>query len=86
MSEIVEREDSYHNRTFTLMIVCALSAFADSIACSFQLCATLGTTGACAFDNMKELGPICKFTFRDVSLKKYSNNCVVIALCHIEMR
>ncbi|XP_070184728.1 histidine decarboxylase-like, partial [Littorina saxatilis] len=26
----------------------------------FYLCATLGTTGACAFDNLKELGPICK--------------------------
>jgi len=26
----------------------------------FFLCATLGTTGACAFDNLCELGPICK--------------------------
>lgn len=26
----------------------------------FQLCATLGTTGACAFDNLVELGPICE--------------------------
>ncbi|XP_045137004.1 histidine decarboxylase-like isoform X2 [Portunus trituberculatus] len=25
----------------------------------FFLCATLGTTGACAFDNLQELGPIC---------------------------
>ncbi|XP_052264324.1 histidine decarboxylase-like [Dreissena polymorpha] len=25
----------------------------------FYLCATLGTTGACAFDNLKEIGPIC---------------------------
>ena len=25
-----------------------------------QLCATLGTTGACAFDKLTELGPICK--------------------------
>lgn len=25
-----------------------------------QLCATLGTTGACAFDKLEELGPICK--------------------------
>ena len=24
------------------------------------MCATLGTTGACAFDNLEELGPICK--------------------------
>ncbi|XP_069704016.1 histidine decarboxylase [Periplaneta americana] len=26
----------------------------------FFLCATLGTTGACSFDNLQELGPICK--------------------------
>jgi len=26
----------------------------------FFLCATLGTTGACAFDNLEELGPICQ--------------------------
>ncbi|XP_077293289.1 histidine decarboxylase [Arctopsyche grandis] len=26
----------------------------------FWLCATLGTTGACSFDNVQELGPICK--------------------------
>ncbi|XP_064645172.1 histidine decarboxylase-like [Lineus longissimus] len=25
----------------------------------FFLCATLGTTGSCAFDNLRELGPIC---------------------------
>ena len=29
-----------------------------------QLCATLGTTGACAFDNLMELGPICKKTIK----------------------
>lgn len=27
-----------------------------------QVCATLGTTGACAFDNIKELGQICKYS------------------------
>ncbi|KAL4216522.1 hypothetical protein ACF0H5_024245 [Mactra antiquata] len=26
----------------------------------FYLCATVGTTGACAFDNLKEIGPICE--------------------------
>lgn len=26
----------------------------------FFVCATLGTTGACAFDNLEEIGPICK--------------------------
>jgi len=26
----------------------------------FWVCATLGTTGACAFDNLKEIGEICK--------------------------
>ncbi|RLU24291.1 hypothetical protein DMN91_002379 [Ooceraea biroi] len=27
---------------------------------SVQVCATLGTTGACTFDNLKEIGPICQ--------------------------
>ncbi|XP_052358150.1 histidine decarboxylase-like [Oncorhynchus keta] len=27
--------------------------------CLFQLCATLGTTGVCAFDDLSELGPVC---------------------------
>lgn len=31
-----------------------------------QLCATLGTTGACAFDNLEELGPICKDLFQSI--------------------
>lgn len=31
-----------------------------------QVCATLGTTGACAFDNIKELGLICKCRFNYV--------------------
>ena len=26
----------------------------------FFLCVSLGTTGACAFDNLEELGPICQ--------------------------
>lgn len=26
-----------------------------------QVCATLGTTGACSFDNIKEIGPICEY-------------------------
>ncbi len=26
----------------------------------FYVCATLGTTGVCAFDNIEEIGPICK--------------------------
>lgn len=28
--------------------------------CCVQLCASLGTTGTCAFDNLEEVGPICK--------------------------
>lgn len=27
----------------------------------FFVCATLGTTGVCAFDNMTELGPVCQY-------------------------
>ena len=26
----------------------------------FFVCATLGTTGACAFDNVVEIGPLCR--------------------------
>ena len=31
----------------------------------FFLCATLGTTGACAFDSLEELGPICQVHLYD---------------------
>ncbi|CAG5136399.1 unnamed protein product [Candidula unifasciata] len=27
--------------------------------CSLRLCATVGTTSSCAFDNLRELGPVC---------------------------
>ncbi|KAK3593991.1 hypothetical protein CHS0354_040735 [Potamilus streckersoni] len=30
-----------------------------------QLCASLGTTGSCAFDNLEELGPICELLIKD---------------------
>ena len=26
-----------------------------------QVCATLGTTGVCAFDNLEEIGEVCKY-------------------------
>ena len=29
-------------------------------ATDWQVCATLGTTGACSFDTLPEIGPICK--------------------------
>lgn len=29
----------------------------------FFLCASLGTTGTCAFDNLEEIGPMCKASF-----------------------
>ena len=42
-------------------------AFVNNIICSYivlishqKVCATLGTTGACAFDNLQEIGPICQ--------------------------
>lgn len=31
-----------------------------TFATLLQVCATLGTTGACSFDNLQEIGPICK--------------------------
>jgi glutamate/tyrosine decarboxylase-like PLP-dependent enzyme len=30
-----------------------------SLSGTFQVCATLGTTAVCSFDNLSELGPIC---------------------------
>lgn len=39
----------------TLSVFCVLCAFSLAL----QLCATLGTTGVCAFDNLAELGPVC---------------------------
>ncbi|XP_023718985.1 histidine decarboxylase [Cryptotermes secundus] len=38
----------------------AISRDKDKGLIPFFLCATLGTTGACSFDNLQELGPICK--------------------------
>ncbi|XP_071446596.1 histidine decarboxylase isoform X2 [Hetaerina americana] len=38
----------------------AIAKDRDNGLVPFYLCATLGTTGACSFDNLKELGPICK--------------------------
>ncbi|XP_023333251.1 histidine decarboxylase [Eurytemora carolleeae] len=35
----------------------------------FYLCATLGTTGACAFDNLQELGPICQVRYRNYRIE-----------------
>lgn len=28
-----------------------------------QVCATLGTTPSCAFDNILEVGPLCKYSY-----------------------
>lgn len=39
----------------------------------FQLCATLGTTGSCSFDNLKELGPICKYLQAFLLLLRFSS-------------
>ncbi|EZA47508.1 Histidine decarboxylase [Ooceraea biroi] len=32
----------------------------SNITLIYYVCATLGTTGACTFDNLKEIGPICQ--------------------------
>ena len=44
-----------------LLITIMLSREAGLVP--FFLCATLGTTGACAFDSLEELGPICQVDF-----------------------
>lgn len=33
----------------------------------FFVCATLGTTGACSFDNLEEIGNICKYWQKFIS-------------------
>lgn len=42
----------------------------------FQVCATLGTTGACAFDHLREIGVVCKW--RDISNCKWNESKNVI--------
>ena len=44
-----------------LLITIMLSREAGLVP--FFLCATLGTTGACAFDSLEELGPICQVDY-----------------------
>ena len=44
--------------SMVLIITIILSREAGLVP--FFLCATLGTTGACAFDSLEELGPICQ--------------------------
>ncbi|XP_015589121.1 histidine decarboxylase [Cephus cinctus] len=41
------------------MLAEALSRDREEGLVPFFVCATLGTTGACSFDNLKEIGPIC---------------------------
>lgn len=39
---------------------CRAKVFFDYIICS-QMCATLGTTSCCTFDNLEEIGQVCKY-------------------------
>ena len=49
--------------SMVLIITIILSREAGLVP--FFLCATLGTTGACAFDSLEELGPICQVDHQD---------------------
>ncbi|XP_034947636.1 histidine decarboxylase isoform X1 [Chelonus insularis] len=42
------------------MLVQAIARDREAGLVPFFVCATLGTTGACSFDNLKEIGPICE--------------------------
>ncbi|XP_075221341.1 histidine decarboxylase-like [Lycorma delicatula] len=53
----IESDDNFSLRGDKL--VEAISRDREKGLIPFFLCATLGTTGACAFDNLQELGPIC---------------------------
>ncbi|XP_050529750.1 histidine decarboxylase isoform X2 [Daktulosphaira vitifoliae] len=54
----VESDDSLSLRGDQLQD--AIAADKKQKLIPFFVCATLGTTGACAFDNLEELGPICQ--------------------------
>ncbi|CAH1732412.1 histidine decarboxylase [Aphis gossypii] len=53
----IESDDSLSLRGAQVMEAIAIDKKQNLIP--FFLCATLGTTGACAFDKLEELGPIC---------------------------
>uniref|UniRef100_A0A670YX94 Aromatic-L-amino-acid decarboxylase n=1 Tax=Pseudonaja textilis TaxID=8673 RepID=A0A670YX94_PSETE len=61
----VPTDDSFSVRGSTLRKVIDEDKAAGLIP--FFLCATLGTTTCCSFDNLLELGPICKLTNYRVS-------------------
>jgi len=49
------------------------------ILLSVQVCATLGTTGACSFDNLMEIGPICELEIY-LKLHEYTLNKAISTL------
>ena len=57
--------------TIIMIITIMLSREAGLVP--FFLCATLGTTGACAFDSLEELGPICQVDYQDIDLRTVNN-------------
>ena len=57
--------------TVVLIITIIISREAGLVP--FFLCATLGTTGACAFDSLEELGPICQVDYQDIDLRTVNN-------------
>ena len=46
-----------------MVMIITIMFFREAGLVPFFLCATLGTTGACAFDSLEELGPICQVDF-----------------------
>nr|CAD7392120.1 unnamed protein product [Timema cristinae] len=61
---VVESDDNFCLRSQQLDEVIAKDKKEGLIP--FYLCATLGTTSTCSFDNLQELGPLCKLTERIV--------------------
>ena len=46
-----------------MVMIITIMLFREAGLVPFFLCATLGTTGACAFDSLEELGPICQVDY-----------------------
>ena len=50
----------------TVVMIISIMLCREAGLVPFFLCATLGTTGACAFDSLEELGPICQVDYQDI--------------------
>ena len=60
LKEAIKTDRCYHYINIIITTVSIMHLIREAGLVPFFLCATLGTTGACAFDSLEELGPICQ--------------------------